>query len=114
MAVSTRYSFQSGFFGYLSPVEAQSLEGIAGRLAEEYRRSGNWGFLENDYGKLRTIAASPQAVQRLALLDAERRTVVGNPDLSDGATLRPVVVDERTVGWIARAPYRRISTAADT
>jgi two-component system sensor histidine kinase BaeS len=114
MAVATRYSFQSGFFGYLSHVEAQSLEGIATRLGEEYRRSGDWKFLEGDYGRLRAIAAQPQQVQRLALLDTQKRTVVGNPELGDESAMRPVLVDERIVGWIARAPYRRISTAADT
>src|SRR5262245_30255765 len=113
MAVATRFSFQSGFFGYLSHVESQSLEALASRLGEEYRRSGDWSFLQGDYGRLRALAAQPQPVQRLALLDTEKRTVVGNPDLSEGTTIRPVLVDDRVVGWIARAPYRRISTAAD-
>jgi len=113
MAVATRLSFQSGFFGYLSHVESQSLEAFATRLADEYRRSGDWSFLQGDYGRLRTLAASPQPVQRLALLDADRRTVVGNPDLGGEAAVRPVVVEDRVVGWIARSPYRRISTAAD-
>jgi two-component system sensor histidine kinase BaeS len=113
MAVATRYSFQSGFFGYLSHVESQSLESFAARLAEEYRRSGDWSFLQGDYGRLRSLAAAPQPVQRLALLDADKRTVVGNPDLGDGASMRPVLVDDRVVGWIARSPQRRISTAAD-
>ena len=113
MAVATRYSFQSGFFGYLSHVETQSLEALAGRLGDEYRKSGDWSFLQGDYGRLRTLAAQPQPVQRLALLDTERRTVVGNPDLGPEASTRPVLVDDRIVGWIARSPLRRISTAAD-
>src|SRR5437773_4521151 len=79
MAVATRLSFQSGFFGYLNHVEAQSLEALAVRLADEYRKSGDWTFLQGDYGRLRALAAAPQAVQRLALLDTERRPVVGNP-----------------------------------
>jgi two-component system sensor histidine kinase BaeS len=113
MAIATRFSFQSGFFGYLSHVESQSLESFAARLGDEYRRSGDWSFLQGDYGRLRSLAAAPQPVQRLALLDANKRTVVGNPDLGDGASMRPVLVDDRIVGWIARSPYRRISTAAD-
>ena len=113
MALATRYSFQSGFFGYLSHVETQSLEALAGRLGDEYRRSGDWSFLQGDYGRLRALAAQPQPVQRLALLDTQKRIVIGNPDLSEGATVRPVLVDDRVVGWIARAPLRRISTAAD-
>ena len=113
MAVATRYSFQSGFFGYLSHVEAQSLESLAARLGEEYRRSGDWSFLQGDYGRLRALAAQPQPVQRLALLDTDKRTVVGNPELGSEATMRPVLVGDRVVGWIARAPYRRISAGAD-
>ena len=113
MAIATRFSFQSGFFGYLNHVESQSLESFAARLGDEYRRNGDWGFLQGDYGRLRGLAAAPQPVQRLALLDAEKRTVVGNPDLGDGASIRPVLVDDRVVGWIARSPFRRISTAAD-
>jgi two-component system sensor histidine kinase BaeS len=113
MAVATRYSFQSGFFGYLSHVEAQGLEALAGRLGEEYRRSGDWSFLQGDYGRLRALAAQPQPVQRLALLDTEKRTVVGNPELGDESTMRPVLVGDRIVGWVARAPYRRISAGAD-
>ena len=113
MAVATRYSFQSGFFGYLSQTEAQSLEALAVRLGDEYRKNGNWGFLGGDYARLRTLATPAQPVQRLALLDADKRTVVGNPELSGEASMRPVVVEDRVVGWIARSPYRRISTAAD-
>ena len=113
MAVATRYSFQSGFFGYLSHVETQSLEALAARLGDEYRKNGDWSFMQGDYGRLRALAAQPQPVQRLALLDTDRRTVVGNPDLGAEASTRPVVVDDRVVGWIARSPLRRISTAAD-
>ena len=113
MAVATRLSFQSGFFGYLSHVQSQSLEAFAGRLADEYRRNGDWSFLQGDYGRLRALAAPPQTVQRLALLDPERRPLVGNPELSEEAAVRPIVVDDRVVGWIARVPERRLSTAAD-
>ena len=113
MAVATRYSFQAGFFGYLSHVETQSLEALAARLGDEYRKSGDWNFLQGDYGRLRALAAQPQPVQRLALLDTDKRTVVGNPDLGAEASTRPVVVDGRVVGWISRSPLRRLSTAAD-
>ena len=113
MAVATRLSFQPGFFGYLNHVQSQSLDAFAGRLADEYRRTGDWSFLQGDYGRLRALAAPPQTVQRLTLLDAERRPVVGNPEPSEAAVMRPVIVDDRVVGWIARVPERRLSTAAD-
>lgn len=113
MALATRLSFQSGFFGYLNHVQSQNLDAFAGRLADEYRRTGDWSSLKGDYGRLRALAAPPQTAQRLTLLDAERRPVVGNPEPSEEAATRPIIVDERVVGWIARVPERRISTAAD-
>jgi len=113
MAVATRLSFQSGFLGYLNQVEAQRLDALAAKLADQYRRSGDWSFLRGDYARLRELAAPAQPIQRLTLLDAERRPVVGNPGPAEDAAVRPVLVDERVVGWIARSPYRRLSSAAD-
>jgi hypothetical protein len=92
MALATRLSFQSGFFGYLNHVQSQSLEAFAGRLADEYRRTGDWSFLQGDYGRLRALAAPPQTVQRLTLFDAEHRPVIGNPEPSEEAAMRPVIV----------------------
>ena len=34
MAVATRLSFQSGFFGYLNQVEAQRMDTLVGSLAD--------------------------------------------------------------------------------
>jgi two-component system sensor histidine kinase BaeS len=116
MALATRYSFHSGFLGYLAQVDAQRLEALSGALAEDFRASGSWDFVRGDYAKLRQIAVSastPQVTQRLTVLDQARALVVGNPDIPPGATLRPVTVDERVVGWVARAPLRRLSSAAE-
>jgi len=113
MAVATRLSFQSGFFGYLNQVESQRLDALTAVLADEYRRKGDWEFVRGNYPRLREFAAPAQSVQRLTLLDASRRTVVGNPELPPDAAVRPVVVDERVVGWIGQAPFRRLSSAAD-
>ncbi len=115
MALATRYSFHSGFLGYLAQVDAQRLDALSAALAENYRASGGWDFVRGDYGRLREIAiasSSPQVTQRLTVLDAERRLVVGNPELA-GATLRPVQLGSRTVGWVGRAPLRRLSSAAE-
>jgi two-component system, OmpR family, sensor histidine kinase BaeS len=116
MALATRYSFHSGFLGYLAQVDAQRLEALSTALADNYRRSGGWDFVRGDYARLREIAisaASPQVTQRLTVLDGARRLVVGNPEVSPDATLRPVQVEGRPVGWVARAPLRRLSSAAE-
>src|SRR5438128_705999 len=113
MAVATRLSFQSGFFGYLNQVEAQRLAARTATLAAEYRRHGDWSFVRDNYARLRELAAPAQPVQRLALLDEARRRVVGNPELPEDAAVRPVIVDDRIVGWIGQAPFRRLSSAAE-
>src|SRR5947208_16966649 len=94
MAVATRLSFQSGFFGYLNQVEAQRLDALTATLAAEYRRHGDWGFVRDNYARLRELAAPAQPIQRLALLDEARRRVVGNPELPEDAAVRPVIVDD--------------------
>jgi two-component system, OmpR family, sensor histidine kinase BaeS len=113
MALATRLSFQSGFLGYLNQVDAQRLDELAGRLAAEYRRAGTWDFVRDDYARLRALALPPPTVPRLALLDAAGHPVAGNPEIAEEGAVKPVVVDGRTVGWISRAPLRRLSNAAE-
>ena len=114
MALATRYSFQSGFLGYLTQVETQRLDALQAALAEEYRQKGSWERVRGDYARLREIAiSSAQVPPLLTLLDASQRLVAGNPEIPAGATVRPVVVESQTVGWIARAPLRRFSSAAE-
>jgi two-component system sensor histidine kinase BaeS len=115
MALATRYSFHSGFLGYLAQVDEQRLQALSGALAEDYRRTGSWEFVRGDYARLREIAiaaSSPQVTQRLTVLDEARAVVVGNPDPA-GAALLPVKVGSRVVGWVGRAPLRRLSSAAE-
>jgi two-component system sensor histidine kinase BaeS len=114
MALATRWSFQSGFLGYLSQVEAQRADALSITLADEYRRHGNWDFVRGDYSRLREIvASSAQVTQRFTVTDASHALVVGNPEPASGAAERPVIVDDRVVGWITRAPMRRLSSAAE-
>jgi hypothetical protein len=81
MAFATRWSFQSGFLGYLTQLDAQRIEALSATLADEYRRQGSWDFVRNDYSKLREIVAnSAQLTQRFTLVDARRALVVGNPE----------------------------------
>lgn len=113
MALATRASFQSGFLGYLNQVDAQRIDALAGRLADEYRRAGNWDFLRDDYARLRALALPAQPIPRLALLDADQHTIVGTLEVAEEGAVRPVQVDGKTVGWVARTPLRRLSTAAE-
>ena len=86
MAVATRWSFQSGFLGYLTQLESQRLDALSTTLADEYRRHGGWDFVRGDYSRLREyIATSAQLTQRFTLTDAKRELVVGNPEPVSGA-----------------------------
>jgi two-component system sensor histidine kinase BaeS len=113
MAFATRWSFQSGFLGYLNQIEAQRLDTLSARLADEYHKRGDWNFVRDDYARLRQLALVEQPVPRLTLLDASRRLVAGNPELAENAAVRPVLVEGRTVGWIARTPFGRLTSAAE-
>ncbi|MFN2644607.1 MAG: sensor histidine kinase efflux regulator BaeS [Burkholderiales bacterium] len=113
MAIATRVSFQSGFLGYLNQVDAQRLDELARRLAVEYRRNGDWTFLRDDYARLRALALPPPSIPRLALIDQDGRSVVGNPEIAQEGAVKPILVDGHTVGWIGRSPLRRLSTAAE-
>src|SRR5438132_11933970 len=72
MAVATRLSFQSGFFGYLNQVEAQRLDALTATLAAEYRRHGDWGFVRDNYARLRELAA-PRSEERRVGKEGESR-----------------------------------------
>ena len=113
MAVATRLSFQSGFLGYLDQADGQRLDTLTARLADEYRKRGSWDFIRNDYRQLREMAIPDQPVQRLTLLDASRRVVAGNPEMPEDTSVRSVVVGDQVVGFVARAPFRRLTGAAD-
>jgi two-component system, OmpR family, sensor histidine kinase BaeS len=113
MALATRLSFQSGFLGYLNQVDAQRLDDLAARLATEYRRSGSWDFLRDDYARLRALALPQPPIPRLALLDDAGHRVVGSAEIVEEGAVKPIVVDGRTVGWIGRSPLRRLSSAAE-
>ncbi len=49
MALAMRWSFQKGFFDYLSEVEWTSLEPTRESLAEAHRESGSWQFLRGNH-----------------------------------------------------------------
>jgi len=103
-----RFSFQSGFLGYLTRSTRNG--SIALSPARPTSTAGRrLGFLPTTMG---ACAPLPCRRRRFALaLLIGARTVVGNPEIADEGAVRPIVVEDRVVGWIARTPLRRLSTA---
>ncbi|MBG6080856.1 two-component system sensor histidine kinase BaeS [Rubrivivax gelatinosus] len=52
------------------------------------------------------------AGRRLSLLDAQRQRVVGFPFIMANSEQREIVVDGRTVGWLAMAPIETVTDSA--
>src|SRR5690606_10073482 len=52
------------------------------------------------------------AGRRVSLLDEQRQHVIGFPRMLAGTEQRKIVVDGRTVGWLAIAPVNTVTDAA--
>ncbi|HTV85592.1 MAG TPA: sensor histidine kinase efflux regulator BaeS [Dyella sp.] len=50
MGVAARWSFDRGFFGYLSEQESARMDSVAASLTTAYREHGNWNFLQQTPG----------------------------------------------------------------
>lgn len=130
-------NFNRGFLGYLNEQEAQRLDMLQPRLEQAYLEHGSWAFLRESpaiWVGLLGIPASTSAGSginrmperrgqtapdvavlnaRLSLLDAQHRLVIGGgARMAPAASLRPLVVQGRTVGWLALVPFQQITAGA--
>lgn len=120
-ALVIRRSFERGFFDYLDEQNNQRMEEVLPRMRAAYRVHGNWDFLRADPGawfqlvlphregedvapRLST-ADQTGAIARMGLLDTDHRRVIGNVNVDRGSRLRAIVVEGRTVGWVAMVPF---------
>ncbi|CAN7774345.1 sensor histidine kinase efflux regulator BaeS [Variovorax sp. LjRoot84] len=121
-----RLVMERGFLGYLRQQGQMRMEEVVPRLQEAYVVRGSWDFLRADFGEwvalvspfLREpgvdtaprVASSDQtgAMARMGLLDASMRRVVGNPDVDASSFRIPIVVEGRTVGWVAMVPFEAV------
>lgn len=55
MSAAVRYSFQNGFFEYLTEIEQDRVSGLAEELAEDYKQNGNWKSLRDSRNWRRKI-----------------------------------------------------------
>ena len=61
------------------------------------------------------LAASDQtgALARIGLLDAGLHRIAGNPGVGTGSIRLPVVVEGRTVAWVAMVPFEAVLPKSD-
>jgi two-component system sensor histidine kinase BaeS len=134
MGVAARASFTRGFLGYINEQGIARIDAVVPALAAAYREHGDWEFLRSkprNWFELMRPARDPAAdksaprspppesdltgiVLRVTLLDEQRRFVIGNRgEIGPQAAMRPIVVDDRTVGWLAIVPFQQVTSAAD-
>ena len=143
MGATARYIFNRDFLGYLNEQSQERMEALIPRIEEAYRANGSWDFISNnprawfdllrpiivDHDDAVTITAAfrntvdtkhmPSAADltgvpmRFSLLDAQRRLVIGNPYIGPDARMRPVMRDNKIVGWVAQTPFENVIGSAD-
>ncbi|OLF53425.1 sensor histidine kinase efflux regulator BaeS [Pseudomonas chlororaphis] len=130
MGLATGWSFGRGFLGYINEQALLRMEPVLPRLAQAYAHEGNWEFIrdnprrwfdimrpepeeQSDQHKLKLPMTSDLtgALFRIALLDREKRLVIGYPAIGDDALLRPIEVAGDTVGWLAVSPFQSVTEA---
>lgn len=133
---ATLYSFNRGFLGYMNTLGIERLEALVPVVADAYAEHGGWEFLgdsrrawvrllysaraatndplEDDEPRGRVFSESDLTgvALRVALLDANREHVAGNPQAAASEITRPVVVAGEIVGWLALIPFQRVAGAA--
>jgi two-component system sensor histidine kinase BaeS len=132
MGVAARYSFTRGFLGYLNEQGAERVESLLPALSAAYQAHGSWDFLRGNpraWFELMRSARNAQSDDslppgtlperdltgvslRVTLLDADRQVVVGQPKVGPDAAMRAIVVDGRTVGWLAVLPFQHATARA--
>ncbi|MGH8148664.1 MAG: ATP-binding protein [Steroidobacteraceae bacterium] len=132
-SIAARVSFVRGFLGYLNEQGIEHIEGLVPGMASAYEEHGSWAFLHHDprawFRLLLGASAPPHATDstfrgrisesdltgvslRIALLDADRRLVIGNPEVGLDSPMQPIVVNGTTVGWLAVLPFQRVTAGA--
>lgn len=133
MGLAARVSFTRGFLGYLNEQGLERVEQLLPAVTQAYRTHRNWDFVrERPRAWFEILRPGPRPPAdseapreipepdligvnlRLGLLDAERKVIIGPPRISDfsAAAMRPIVVDERTVGYLAILPFQQATPGA--
>jgi len=130
---ASHYAFTRDFLGYLNDQAQQRMEDMIPRLEQAYRDNGSWDFVRNNrrawFALMKpaivehngaplttsdfTTSDLTGAALRFTLLDAQRNLVVGYPKVGPDARLRPLMRDDRLIGWVAQTPFESVIGAVD-
>lgn len=137
MGVAAHYNLSRGFLGYLNEQAVLRLDSAVPGVTTGYRDHGSWAFLRQRpelwYRLLRPVRADDAdgaadasqdrppptvseltgATRRFTLFDGARQRVAGFERPSAQGVERAIVVDGRTVGWLAMAPFQSVSSDAE-
>ncbi|NUU01592.1 ATP-binding protein [Herbaspirillum robiniae] len=126
------YIFNRDFLGYLNEQAQQRMEDMVPRVEQAYREHGSWEFIRGNprtwfelmkpaivehsgaaVGPTFTPSDLTGATLRFSLLDANRKFVIGYPNVGPDARLRPILLDDAIVGWVAQTPFESVIGAVD-
>lgn len=132
MVFTAYLSLKYGFLGYLNQQAEERMDALVPRVEQAYARHGSWDFIRSNQDEwfelLRPVETEPARVfdparlsvsdltgafVRFALLDAQRRNIIGYQSASGDMLLRPIRHDGQVVGWMALAPLQSVTSVGD-
>ena len=123
-AIILHVSVQEDFFDYLNFQEQDRISEALPRFANAYREHGNWDFLKGDVrtflelilprpdlellrGEL-PITEQTGAAVRMGVLNINLKRIADNQLLDESSLRRAIIVDGKTVGWLAIVSIQRV------
>lgn len=132
MVFAAYLSLKYGFLGYLNQQAEERMERIVPRIEQAYAQNGSWDFIRRDQDQwfellrpddikddktfdpsLLTVSDLTGAFVRFALLDEQRKPIIGYRAAAGDMLLRPINFEGRVVGWMALAPLQSVTSVGD-
>ncbi len=132
MVFAAYLSLKYGFLGYLNQQAEERMERIVPRIEQAYAQNGSWDFIRRDQDQwfellrpddikddktfdpsLLTVSDLTGAFVRFALLDEQRKPIIGYRAAAGDMLLRPINHQGRVVGWMALAPLQSVTSVGD-
>jgi two-component system, OmpR family, sensor histidine kinase BaeS len=136
MLVSMTYSFNRSFKAHVLDLEEHGDNMLINELIERYKVSGDWSFLENNpslinelitnnyqrplnrpgFFKNKALAQKPTRIRPppflsrpdRAILNLEKQTITGTVEKLENYSLKPILFDNQTIGFLAKEPIKKI------